>query len=156
MQCSFEERKRQLESECVMPDDMMSSAAKRLESFMTPFLETFCRRVQASHATKCVQGLCSDLDRKNCESIAYMFGMDRKTIQHFVGESNWDDRPLRDELADQVAVELGECDGVFALDPSSFPKSGKGSVGVGRQWCGRLGKIENCQVGVYLSYVSSK
>jgi SRSO17 transposase len=77
-------------------------------------------------------------------------------IQHFVGESRWDDKPLREELAHQVGIQLGEPDGVIALDPSAFPKSGKQSVGVARQWCGRLGKVDNCQVGVYLGYVSSK
>src|SRR6202035_2297191 len=52
--------------------------------------------------------------------------------------------------------ELGETDGVLVFDPSAFPKQGTESVGVQRQWCGRLGKIENCQVGVYLGYVSRK
>jgi SRSO17 transposase len=58
------------------------------------------------------------------------------------------------ELARQVAGELGEPDGVLVFDPSAFPKKGAESVGVQRQWCGRLGKVENCQVGVYLGYVS--
>jgi len=103
-----------------------------------------------------VQGLCSDLKAKNVESIAYLFGLERKALQHFVGESAWDDRPLRDELVRQVARELDEAGGVLAFDPSSFKKSGQQSVGVARQWCGRLGKIDNCQVGVFLAYVSSK
>ena len=52
-------------------------------------------------------------------------------------------------------MQLGEPDGVLVLDPSSFPQSGRESVGVARQWCGRLGKIENCQVAMSLGYVSS-
>ena len=62
---------------------------------------------------------------------------------------------MRDELVRQVGAQLGEAEGEMAFDPSSFPKSGKQSVGVGRQWCGRLGKIDNCQVGVSRAYVSS-
>ncbi|HBN77250.1 MAG TPA: IS701 family transposase, partial [Planctomycetaceae bacterium] len=68
----------------------------------------------------------------------------------------WVDQPLRLELGRQIGSELGEPDGVIAFDPSTFPKSGNQSVGVARQWCGRLGKIENCQVGIYMGYVSSK
>jgi len=49
---------------------------------------------------------------------------------------------------------LGEADGVLVFDPSAFPKKGTESVGVQRQWCGRLGKLDNCQVGIYLGYVS--
>ena len=80
---------------------------------------------------------------------------DRKALQHFVGESAWDDRPLREELVRQVAREWGEGEGVIAFDPSSLKKSGKPSVGVARPWCGRLGKIDNCQVGVFMAYISS-
>src|SRR3972149_9799864 len=53
-----------------------------------------------------------------------------------------------------VGAGLGQPDGVLVLDPSAFPKKGTESVGVQRQWCGRLGKVDNCQVGVYLAYVS--
>ena len=49
---------------------------------------------------------------------------------------------------------MGQADGVLVFDPSAFPKQGTESVGVQRQWCGRLGKIDNCQVGIYLGYVS--
>ena len=59
-------------------------------------------------------------------------------------------------LAGQVGEELGEPDAVIVFDPSAFAKKGTKSVGVARQWCGRLGKIENCQVGVYMAYVSRK
>jgi SRSO17 transposase len=123
---------------------------------MQPFVVDYRRHEQQSHAITVVEGMCSDLENKNGESIAYLFGLDRKAIQHFIGESQWDDEPLRAELGRQVGVQLGEPDGVLAFDPSAFPKSGKQSVGVGRQWCGRLGKVDNCQVGVYLGYVSSK
>jgi SRSO17 transposase len=75
-------------------------------------------------------------------------------LQKFIGQADWDHRPLLAELARQVGAELGEADGVLVFDPSAFPKKGTESVGVQRQWCGRLGKVDNCQVGVYLGYVS--
>ena len=77
-------------------------------------------------------------------------------MQYFIGQSQWDDIPLRKELVKQVAQQLGEADGVLILNPSGFPKSGSESVGVTRQWCGRLGKVDNCQLGLYLGYASSK
>jgi len=101
-------------------------------------------------------GLLSNREHKNTESIAYHFGQQRMGLQWFVGKSGWDHEPLRDELVRQVGQQLGEEDGVIVFDPSSFPKSGIESVGVMRQWCGRLGKIENCQVAICMGYVSSK
>jgi SRSO17 transposase len=96
------------------------------------------------------------LKRKNVESIAYRFGQDRLPLQRFVGWAPWDDVPLRQELTRQVAQELGAPHGVLVFDPSGVAKSGHESVGVARQWCGRLGKVDNCQVALYLGYVSSR
>jgi SRSO17 transposase len=77
-------------------------------------------------------------------------------LQKFIGQAEWDHQPRLTELARQVGTELGETDGVLVFDPSAFPKKGTESVGVQRQWCGRLGKIDNCQVGIYLAYVSRR
>jgi len=157
MDCdSFEQRKCELESECKVRSNLFDRASKRLNRFMEPFIGSFRTKTQRGHAATIVCGLCSDLKRKNGESIAYHFGLERKAIQQFVGESPWQDAPLREELATQIGRQLGEPDGVLAFDPSGFPKSGKQSVGVARQWCGRIGKVDNCQVAVYLAYVSSK
>lgn len=154
MEARFERRKTELLRECKVPADLFARVQPRLEKFMEPFVAGLCRAEQREHARTFVQGLLSDLERKNVESIAYRFGQERLPLQWFIGFSQWDDRPLRQELARQVGAELGDPDGVLVLDPSAFPKSGKESVGVARQWCGRLGKVENCQVGVYLGYVS--
>jgi SRSO17 transposase len=156
MERSFAVRMRELEAECQVSTNAFSAVLDRLEHFMKPFVAHYRRCDQAAHSMRVVQGLCSDLPHKNGESIAYLFGLDRKAIQNFLGESPWDDRVLRAELARQIGAELGDCDGVIAFDPSTFPKSGQQSVGVARQWCGRLGKIENCQVGVYMAYVTAK
>lgn len=123
---------------------------------MEPFVDSLVRKEQCEHANTFVQGLLSDLEHKNVESIAYRFGQERMPLQWFVGKSDWDHEPLRDELVRQLGEQLGDEQGVIVFDPSGFPKSGKESVGVGRQWCGRLGKVENCQVAVYMGYVSAK
>ncbi len=77
-------------------------------------------------------------------------------MQHFIGQSQWDPQPLLVELSRQVGQQLSRPDGVLVFDPSGFAKKGSHSVGVQRQWCGRLGKVENCQVGIYLGYVSAE
>jgi len=156
MEAKYEARKEQLLDECTVAPQVFDRVMPRLERFMEPFVEQLVRREQAEHAHTFVQGLLSDLEHKNTESIAYRFGQDRMPLQWFVGVSEWDDRPLRDQLVRQVGQQLGEEDGVLVFDPSAFPKSGRDSVGVARQWCGRLGKVDNCQVGVFMGYVSSK
>jgi len=125
----------------------------RLERFLDPFVASLQRSEQAQHARDYVAGLMSNLEYKNVESIAYLHDQEREPLQQFVGQSPWDHRLLIAELARQVGQELGSPEGVLVFDPSAFPKKGPASVGVQRQWCGRLGKLDNCQVGVYLAYV---
>jgi len=156
MEAKYETRKRELLEECTVPPEVMERVLPRLEQFMEPFVDHLVRTEQVEHAQTFVQGLLSDLKHKNVESIAYRFGEDRMPLQWFVGMSDWDHEPLRDELVRQVGEQLGEEDGVIVFDPSGFPKSGKESVGVARQWCGRLGKVDNCQVAVFMGYASSK
>jgi len=128
----------------------------RLERFVEPFAARLASREQQAHVREYVAGLCSDVKRKNSEMIAYLHDQERHAMQKFMAQSPWDDRPLIGELARQIGEALGEPDGVLVFDPSAFKKQGKHSVGVARQWCGRLGKVDNCQVGVYLGYVSRK
>lgn len=150
----FEKRRRELLDECKLAPQVFDNVMPRLEKFMAPFVECFVRSEQVGHAHTFVQGLLSDLKDKNVESIAYRFGQERMPLQWFIGMSDWDHEPLRDELVQQVSQALGDEDGVLVFDPSGFPKSGRQSVGVARQWCGRLGKVDNCQVAVYMGYVS--
>jgi SRSO17 transposase len=156
MDAKYEARKQELLNECMVAPQVFERVQPRLERFMDPFVEVFVRKEQVAHAHTFTQGLLLDLERKNVESIAYRFGQDRMPLQWFIGVSDWDDEPLRGELVRQVGKELGEPDGVLVFDPSAFRKSGRASVGVARQWCGRLGKIDNCQVAVYMGYVSSR
>lgn len=150
----FEKRRQELLEECKLAPQISDSVLARLEKFMAPFVVRLVRSEQVDHAQTFVQGLLSDLETKNVESIAYRFGQDRMPLQWFIGVSNWDHELLRDVLVEQVAETLGDEEGVIVFDPSAFPKSGRESVGVSRQWCGRLGKKDNCQVAVYMGYVS--
>lgn len=150
----FERRKQEILDECKIAPQVLDGLLPRLEKFMDPFVESLVRSEQVTHAQTFVQGLLSDLKNKNVESIAYRFGQERMPLQWFVGVSNWDHEPLRDRLVLQVAENLGDDDGVLVFDPSGFFKSGRESVGVARQWCGRHGKVDNCQVAIYMGYIS--
>lgn len=150
----FQQRRAAVLDECKLAPEVFADVMPRLEQFMQPFVDHLARREQTGHALTMVRGLVCDLEDKNVESIAYRFNQGRMPLQCFVGVSKWDDQPLRAELAQQIGSGLGDGEGVLVFDPSAFPKSGCESVGVARQWCGRLGKVENCQVAVYLGYVS--
>jgi len=154
MERRFRVRLDELLGDAEVPSSMLRGVMPRLESFLQPFVAALRTKEQKSNAQQYVSGLLSDLESKDAESIAYLHDRDRQGMQKFVGQSEWAHRPLMTELVHQVAAELGEADGVLVFDPSGFPKKGTESVGVQRQWCGRLGKIENCQVGIYLGYVS--
>lgn len=147
-------RKEAMLAECEVAPQVFFGAVERLAKFVEPFAELLRQPAQWQHTVEYASGLISDLERKNVESIAYGHDQDRRNLQHFIGCAEWDHRPLMAELAQQVGQELGEVDGVIVFDPSGFPKQGKKSVGVARQWCGRLGKVDNCQVAVYMAYIS--
>lgn len=154
MERRFEARLEELLEDCEIPRSLLRGVLPRLEEFLAPFTAGMCSPEQRANARYYVQGLLSDLDTKTAEAIAYLHDRERQGLQKFIGQADWDPTPLFAELARQVGSQLGEPDGVLVLDPSAFPKHGTQSVGVARQWCGRLGKVENCQVGVYLGYVS--
>jgi SRSO17 transposase len=134
----------------------VAGCRRDLANFLERYLPRFYRVEQHELALVVLQGRVSDLERKTSEPIAYRAGRERKPVQHFVGAGCWDDESVMAELRQHVAEELADPDAVLALDPSAFPKSGSESCGVARQYCGHLGKVDNCQVGVFLGYVSSK
>ncbi len=156
MERRFEVRMNELMAECEVSPAVFDGVEKRLKQFVRPFAAALCREEQGEHAHTYVAGLLSNLERKNVESIAYRHDQDRRALQNFVGSSPWKHEPLMDELVCQVADRLGEPHGVLVLDPSGFPKKGQESVGVERQWCGRLGKVDNCQIGVFLGYATQR
>jgi SRSO17 transposase len=156
MDARYAIRKAQVLEECQVAPEVFEQVMPRLQTFMGPFVDTLPGQAPRAHAQTYVQGLLSDVERKNVESIAYHFGHERLGLQGFIGWGDWDDAPLRQALLHQVGQQLGQADGVLVFDPSAFPKSGHASVGVARQWCGRLGKVDTCQVAISLGYVSAK
>jgi SRSO17 transposase len=144
-----------LDQACVRPEDWQE-VMTQLDAFAKPFAQTLVETAQRRHLVEYVSGLLSTLERKTSEGIAYLHGQDRKQLQQFIGESPWEHTPLINELTRQIGAQIGEPDGVIVFDPSAFAKKGTKSVGVARQWSGRLGKVDSCQVGVYLGYVSSR
>jgi len=156
MERRFRKRLDDLLQDAVVPISLVDGLLPRLLRFLFPFAQVMQSPQQRVNTEHYVQGLLSELKSKDIESIAYLHDRDRQGLQKFIGQSDWDHRPLIRELVRQVGTELGESDGVLVFDPSAFAKQGTESVGVKRQWCGRLGKVENCQVGIYLSYVSRR
>jgi SRSO17 transposase len=154
MERRFRVRLEELLQDAQVPPHLLRGVLPRLQAFLQPFVQTLASPEQHTNAQHYVQGLLSQLDSKDVESIAYLHDRERQGLQKFIGQVDWNHQPLVTELVRQVGAELGEADGVLVLDPSAFPKKGTESVGVQRQWCGRLGKIDNCQVGLYLGYVS--
>src|SRR3954454_21016504 len=145
---------RALLADATLSPEAVEGCQDRLTAFLQRYLPLFYRIEQRAHAATVIRGLLSRLERKTCEPIASQAGLHRKTLQTFVGAGAWDDDAVLTELRQQVREELAEPDGVVVIDPSAFPKKGTESCGVARQWCGRLGKVENCQVGVFLAYAA--
>jgi SRSO17 transposase len=156
MERRFRVRLEELLADAEVRPSLLRGTLPRLEAFLQPFVTALQTPQQQTNARHYVQGLLSDLGSKDVESIAYLHDRERQGLQKFIGQADWDHQPLLTELVRQVGQELGEPDGVLVFDPSAFPKKGTASVGVQRQWCGRLGKIDNCQVGLYLAYVSRR
>jgi SRSO17 transposase len=156
MERRFRVRLDELREDAEVPLGLLRGLMPRLERFLQPFVASLQHQGQRHNAHHYAQGLLSDLGSKDAESIAYLHDRDRQGLQKFIGQAPWDHQPLLTELARQVGRELGEADAVLVFDPSAFAKKGTESVGVQRQWCGRLGKVDNCQVGIYLGYVARR
>jgi SRSO17 transposase len=148
------QRREEVLSDCLVSPDVFHEMVDRLGEFVMPYQQALETEADPHSMHLYLQGLLSHLPRKNAEDIAAWVDVERQVLQDFIGIAPWDHRPLIGVLVGQVAERLGEPDGIIAFDPSSFPKRGTHSVGVKRQWCGHRGKVDNCQVGVFMGYVS--
>src|SRR5438094_4608910 len=117
----------------------------------------FARSEPRRHAKQYLRGLLSDIERKNGWQLAEVAG-DRRpyAVQHLLGRADWDADRVRDDLRDYVMDHLADPEGVLIVDETGFLKKGTKSAGVQRQYSGTAGRIENCQLGVFLTYVSAK
>jgi SRSO17 transposase len=152
----FDARLKEMLAQAEVPPELIDGFLSRLELFVQPFTASLAEPEQQRHTIEYLTGLLSKLKHKTGEGIAYLLDQERQGLQKFIGQVPWADSALLKVLTTQVGAELSESDGVIVFDPSAFAKKGTKSVGVARQWCGRLGKIENCQVGIYMAYASRK
>ena len=130
----------------------MEAVAQRFVSFCDRYAATFQLRTRLVHE-QAKQYLCGLMQarRKNMERMAeVVIDSDEQALQHFLSNSPWDEREVLDQVARDADVLLGGTpDSALLIDESGITKKGRHSVGVSRQWNGRLGKVDNCQVGVF-------
>jgi len=123
-----------------------------LTSYLNRFSDCFSRKDTRSHMPTYVQGQLSDLARKSVEPIALAAGVPVRTLQEFLSQYAWDEDAVRDRLQQMVATQQGSQKSIGVFDETSDVKKGVKTPGVQRQWCGKVGKTENCMVTVHLAF----
>ena len=132
------------------------AAEAEIEAVTARLAPRFRRRAAHYHAGAYVRGLLGDVERKNGWQLAEYAGYRHpRTIQRVLDRSAWDAAAVRDDLRARVVEHLGDPDGVLVVDETGFLKKGTKSCGVARQYSGTAGRIENCQIGVFLGYASA-
>ncbi len=132
-------------------------AEREIEALTARLRPHFRRGAAHRHAGEYVRGLLGPVERKNGWQLAEHVGHRHpRTIQRVLDRSAWDADAIRADLREQVIAELGDEDGVLVIDETGFVKKGTKSCGVARQYSGTAGRIENCQIGVFLGYASPK
>jgi len=125
---------------------------RHLHARMAPF---FARPEPRQRCLLYLHGILSDVARKNGWQLAEQAGETRPDgMQRLLSNAVWDESRVRDELRTYVLERLGAEHALVAIDETSFPKRGEKSAGVAPQYCGTTKQVENCQVGVFLSYIS--
>src|SRR5215212_12080237 len=115
----------------------------------------FARSEARERAMSYLAGLLSPAERKTSWQLAEIRGDPNPYgFQHLLGRADWDADLLRDKLRSYVTDYLADTDAVAVIDETGFLKSGRHSAGVARQYSGTAGRIENCQIGVFLAYAS--
>ena len=130
-----------------------------LQAHLESFRPLFPRRDQGASFLAYAEGLLSGERRKSVERMVLRElngDMNQvRRLQYFAADSPWSDQPFPERHWQAVGAELGTREGVLLVDTTDMPKQGVHSVGVARQYCGRLGKIENCQAGVFVAYAGA-
>lgn len=135
---------------------VISSWTSQLDALLQRLSPRFSRTELRMRLRAYLLGLLSSTERKNSWQLAEAAGdATPYGIQHLLGRANWDPDLVRDDLRSYVTEHLGE-EGILVVDETGFLKKGQNSVGVARQYCGTVGKVENCEVGVFLCYATEK
>jgi SRSO17 transposase len=124
----------------------------RLGTFLKRFDDCFQRKDTRAHLPTYIRGQLSDLPDKSVEPIAVEAGVAPRTLQEFLSQLRWDEDRMRDRLQEIVRTEHAGPRSIGIIDETSFVKKGDKTPGVKRQWCGAVGKKENCTVTVHLGY----
>ena len=125
------------------------------QEFHAFFAASFGRKQWREHSRNYLQALLVQAgERRNAENLAESGGISARSMQRFLTEARWSDDAVIGRLQEYLSPRLGHPEAVWVLDGSDFPKQGRKSAGVARQYCGRLGKVANCQAGLFLGYVS--
>jgi SRSO17 transposase len=128
---------------------------EELSALKARLAPAFGRSEVRASAGAFIDGLLSGISRKTGWLMAEQAGLDRPyRMQSLLGRSSWDAERLRDAVRDEVMAVLGDPGGVLVVDETGFLKKGRHSVGVTRQYSGTAGRVENCQIGVFLAYAS--
>ncbi len=129
-----------------------------LLDFCDQFKDCFIRSEQFFNAIAYIKGLTGEGIAKTIETIAIaILGISKvRSLQHFFTGANWEAGKLTKRNQELLAVNISDPEGMFTLDSSEISKKGKDSAGVAPQYCGSLGKVANCQSGVFLGYCSEK
>ena len=125
-------------------------------SHLSRYVDYLGRKEHRGHFITMLKGLLSDLERKSIEPIALAYG-GSETVRNtafFMAKSKWDDAGMHGEYRSETSELLAHEEAMQTIDGTDFPKKGRKSVGVARQYCGRLGKVDNCQASVMSGYVS--
>src|SRR3954467_7362903 len=130
--------------------------AGALEKLVAGLASRFCRDAGVRRALSYLRGLLAPLERKNGWQLAEAAGdVSPAAMQDFLTRTRWDADAVRDDLQDYVVEHLGDVQAVLVLDETGFVKKGTRSVGVKRQYSGTAGRVENCQIGVFLAYATA-
>lgn len=135
-----------------MDADQIRRLRPMLSGYMGEFDDCFVRPETRAHFRRYVEGQLSDLDAKSCEPIALAAGVAPRNLQEFLATCKWDEDRARDRLQEIVVREHSGPNSIAIIDETSDVKKGNKTPGVKRQWCGTVGKTENCIVTVHLGY----
>ena len=132
----------------------IAKLGKELTKFLALFVGCFRSQPGFALGRIYVQGLLSDLGRKNAEAIALEYDTPPRTLQRLLESIKWDEKTVRDLCQQLVARDHTHAEAIGCIDESGTAKSGEQTVGAARQWLGSCGKVENGVVGVHLSYAA--
>src|SRR3972149_4947671 len=126
-----------------------------LKAFHEIFSDCFARSELREHFFRYMVGQLSPIERKSIEPIAMSVEDGKiRAMQRFISDAVWDNERILKKYHSLVNDDLGDEGGVLIFDESGFLKKGNDSIGVSKQYCGSVGKVENCQVGVFAAYAS--